>query len=302
MNKLVSVIIPTYSRPTYIIRGIESVLKQSYSPIEIIIVDDNGEGTIQQLETEKILNGYINSCKVKYIKHQTNKNGSAARNTGFKNCNGDYITFLDDDDEMSVDKIRLQIEAIESSSNKKVGASYCGCIITQKGKIVTKTPATKSGNFGKAMLLGKWRMGSGSNILLKREAVERIGGFDESFRRHQDTEFAIRFFRYYDIEAVNKYLLIKHNDSKPLRPRSREYIKIEQHFLDRFANDIHAMPPEEEKQVYYNSYMRLAIGAINEPDFSFAWKMIRKAAKYHNVTFVDILRLLNNFLFHPQRR
>ena len=67
MNKLVSVIIPTYSRPEYITRAIESVLKQSYGPIEIIVVDDNGRNTENQLATEAILSSFIKSKKIPVI-------------------------------------------------------------------------------------------------------------------------------------------------------------------------------------------------------------------------------------------
>ena len=98
MSKLVSVIIPTYSRPDFISRAIESVLNQTYKPIEIIVVDDNGRGTNNQILTEQVLTNFIRSNQIKYIVHEKNKNGSAARNTGAASSHGEYITFLDDDD------------------------------------------------------------------------------------------------------------------------------------------------------------------------------------------------------------
>lgn len=72
-NKLVSVIIPSYSRPNNICRAIDSVLNQTYQPIEIIVVDDNGIGTDFQRQTEHVLSKYIRTNKIIYIKHDTNK-------------------------------------------------------------------------------------------------------------------------------------------------------------------------------------------------------------------------------------
>ena len=125
MQGLVSVIIPTYSRSTFITRAIDSVLGQTYHPIEIIVVDDNGKGTPQQIETQKILQTYIDDNKIRYITHERNKNGSAARNTGIEASRGEYVTFLDDDDEYLSEKVAREVEAIEESG-EEVGGSYCG--------------------------------------------------------------------------------------------------------------------------------------------------------------------------------
>lgn len=112
MYPLVSVIIPTYNRPTYLRRCLESVLNQTYKNIEIFVVDDNNPETEARIETEKIMNEYVNGKNVTYLKHNFNKNGSAARNTGWKHSSGKYITFLDDDDEIDESKIQKQVECL----------------------------------------------------------------------------------------------------------------------------------------------------------------------------------------------
>ena len=82
--KRVSVIIPTYKRSKYLIRAINSILNQTYKNVEIIVVDDNGKNTPDQIETEKELQKYINNKHIIYSVHEKNKNGAAARNTGVK--------------------------------------------------------------------------------------------------------------------------------------------------------------------------------------------------------------------------
>ena len=116
MYPLVSVIIPTYNRPTYLRRCLESVLNQTYKNIEIFVVDDNNPETEARIETEKIMNEYVNGKNVTYLKHNFNKNGSAARNTGWKHSSGKYITFLDDDYE--IDEKQKSVALTESGIQK----------------------------------------------------------------------------------------------------------------------------------------------------------------------------------------
>ena len=92
---MISTIIPHYNNQTTIARAISSVLKQTYQNFEIIIVDDF---SIDINLLENILSSF-NTDKIILIKHSKNKNGSVARNTGVSNAKGEYIAFLDADDE-----------------------------------------------------------------------------------------------------------------------------------------------------------------------------------------------------------
>lgn len=301
-QSLVSVIIPTYSRPDNICRAIDSVLAQTYKNIEIIVVDDNGEDSPHQLETQKVLDDYIKQGKIIYLKHDVNKNGSAARNTGYHYSKGLYLTFLDDDDEIHPLKIEKQVDSLENSGGK-YGMSYVGCKIIRNDKVERTIEAKKSGNLMKDMLLGEWGVGSGSNLLIRREAVDKVGGYDESFMRHQDVEFTLRLFRYYEIVGVNEVLLTKHNDTKPRRPGAQAYYNnVEKHFLQKFRSDISGLPKEISNKIYYKSYLSIAIKAVNEPNLPFAIKMLKKASSYKMICLYDILRIIKNLLIHSQRR
>ena len=88
---LVSVVIPTYSRPTFLKRCIESVLNQTYKNIEIFVVDDNNPDTDARRQTEEVMQQYANNPVVRYLQHEKNRNGSAARNTGWRCASGKYI-------------------------------------------------------------------------------------------------------------------------------------------------------------------------------------------------------------------
>ena len=127
-NKIVSIVIPTYSRADNLCRAIDSALAQTYKPVEIIVVDDNGENTTCQLETEKKLDKYIVRGEITYLKHVHNKNGSAARNTGFRASHGQYINFLDDDDVLLPNKIEEQLSILKTK-DPIYGACYCNTYI-----------------------------------------------------------------------------------------------------------------------------------------------------------------------------
>ena len=104
-EKKVSVIIPTYKRAELLSKCIKSILEQTYSNVEVIVVDDNDPKTNWRKNTESILDDFKEDSRVIYIKHEKNKNGSAARNTGFKVSTGEYICYLDDDDIFLKNKI-----------------------------------------------------------------------------------------------------------------------------------------------------------------------------------------------------
>lgn len=201
-NPLVSVIIPTYKRSECICNTIDSVLNQTYSNIEIIVVDDNGKGTLEQQETERLLSEYIKNNKIIYVVHEVNKNGSAARNTGFRNSKGKYINFLDDDDVFYPRKIEIQVDILKKTE-VRYGAVYCNSRIKRiqnltKKEVVYDTNFLKEGDLCREYLLDKIRFNT-STILFKRNVIEELNGFDESFVRHQDYELMVRFFMNNDI-------------------------------------------------------------------------------------------------------
>ena len=113
-NYKVSAIITTHNRLELLIKAINSVLNQTYENIELIIVDDNStDGTrtyIQKLLLENKDISYI------YISPDDSKGGNYARNLGINAASGEYIAFLDDDDEWLVDKIQKQINFLKDKS------------------------------------------------------------------------------------------------------------------------------------------------------------------------------------------
>jgi glycosyltransferase involved in cell wall biosynthesis len=113
---LVSVVIPTYYRNEHLKRALESVIAQTYEPVEIIVVDDSGEGN-----ASRVVDEYPN---IEFLTHEQNQGAQAARTNGIERAEGKYVNLLDDDDRMKEDKLKKQVELIESDS--EVGVVYCG--------------------------------------------------------------------------------------------------------------------------------------------------------------------------------
>src|SRR5262249_17369439 len=113
---LVSVVIPCYNGAGYVARAIQSALAQTYSCVEILVVDDGSTDS-----TSAVAGGFGSSVTV--IRHAKNAGLSAARNTGIKNAKGDYVAFLDSDDWWDEDKIRQQMALLAAHHDLDVGFS-----------------------------------------------------------------------------------------------------------------------------------------------------------------------------------
>lgn len=134
---LVSVVIPTYKRSSTLRRAIDSVLYQTYPNIEIIVVDDNGKASEDANATQNLLYDYISSNKIRYIQRDCNGGGAKSRNTGIMEAKGEYVAFLDDDDEYYPSKIELQYNLFVSKMRNNVGLIYCYVNgVNKEGKLI----------------------------------------------------------------------------------------------------------------------------------------------------------------------
>lgn len=230
---LVSVIIPTYNRKDFLKIAVKSALKQTYENLEIIVVNDNPD-----VSHEKVMNT-LDDRRITYIEHEQNRGGAAARNTGIKNSQGGYIAFLDDDDIWLPEKIEKQVKCIESQNGDYVGA-YCGYFGIYQFLGFDKIKRIFAKNMDADEIIidiftQDFHPGGTSSLIIKRKYIENIGGFDESFERHQDYEFLIRLLKHGGIIPVKEPLLIKYYTSPP-KAEKVENAKIR--FFSKFKEDI----------------------------------------------------------------
>ena len=236
----VSVIIPTYNRAHLIGRAIQSVLNQTYQDFELFVVDDGSTDN-----TEEVIKSFRDE-RIRYIRHEKNKGGSAARNTGIKAARGKYIAFQDSDDEWLKDKLEKQVKAMRNLDPGVWGGMYCGFYAIINKRIVV-IRATKKGNLKKELLSKKLNIGASSTLLFSREAIEEIGFFDENFERHQDWEYLIRFFRRYKLFAIEQPLV---NVYYGQEPAVEKMVTVKEKYLSKFKGDIYEFGDRKAKEIF----------------------------------------------------
>lgn len=243
----VSVIIPTYKSEKSLIRAIDSVLGQTYDNFEVIVVDDNDPKSSYRQKTIVLMSKYENNEKVKYILHPENRNGAAARNTAFKNSTGHYITFLDDDDYYYKDKLKVQVEYMESHQEK----GGCYCWVDFRGKIIK---GTYDGDLTK-LLLSLTFSPTTPALMVRRECYIDLNGFDESYRRHQDFEFLLRFFKKYSIGHVPSLQVKIDNNGVNNTPKGQKLIDLKTNFFNQFSQTIESYK-ENDPKIYKLIYLK----------------------------------------------
>lgn len=297
MNRpLVSVIIPTYKRPDTLDRAINSVLSQTYPNIEIIVVDDNNPGSEGRALTESKMSHYRGNSKVLYVKHEKNKNGSAARNTGARVSRGDFVAFLDDDDQFLPKKIESQVSKLLSLSGDW-GFCYSK-YYTQKnnGKLVP-VQEHREGDLYILALKQELCVNAGSNLLIRKSAFNSINGFDETFKRNQDHEFLVRLLKKYKIAYVDTPGLIYSVGTTNV---SVNYIETISYYNKVFKNELEQMSKLDQMD-YKNNIDYLIILDLISPNKKYFEAIRRLFGKDVN-TINIVSRLLKNTMLAFKRK
>ncbi|WP_203293118.1 glycosyltransferase family 2 protein [Luteirhabdus pelagi] len=204
MNKeaLVSVIIPTFNRPDYLEEAIESVEKQTYSSIEIIVVDDGSEKPYAKAICEKFKNCHY------YFKE--NGGLSSARNFGVNLARGNYIAFLDDDDRWKEDKLEIQVSVLQAAP--KVDCVHSAAVVIDEtgnntGEIIgaSRNKAHKRSGYVFWNALGVWVVKS-PTPLIRKEVFDAGLKFDETIKVGEDIDFYQRLFFRHEIHYIQEPL------------------------------------------------------------------------------------------------
>lgn len=188
---LVSVIIPTYNPDKYIFRSLESALQQTYSPVEIIVVDD---GSI--IDCKAILGEYISTRKIIYLKKE-NGGPSIARNYGIFSAKGEVICFLDDDDYWYPTKLQAQLDALIERN--------CSLVLCDSHEMnfITNTKSLHHVGLPENKIDAIRKIYSGevtgfTSGILVRKAVLAAVLFDEELKRREDHFFLMQCIKNFD--------------------------------------------------------------------------------------------------------
>lgn len=201
---VVTAVVTTYKRSEKIVgRALESVVKQTYSSLEIILVNDCPEDKELSEKLKNLCESF--DRKVVYLPMKKNSGANAARNYGAKNAHGIYIGFLDDDDTWTREKIALQVQEM---NDKSVGIVYGNTWINSEKyhsiKIHYKERRPEGDLYAK--LFKSNIIGSTSFPLIRKKAFDEEGGFNESVPALQDMELWLRIAKNYKVKYIHEPL------------------------------------------------------------------------------------------------
>lgn len=269
-SPLVTTVIPAYNCEKYVGKAIDSILAQTYRPVEIIVVDDGSTDG-----THDVLSGF--GAKVRVLERE-NGGPSAARNAGIAAASGGLIAFLDADDLWKPNKLSLQVPLFE---DKEVGLVYSNFdYINEKGNLIrTRLGRWHRGNIFRAIM--KYGIVWTGTVVARKSVLHQTGGFDESMPVCEDWDMWLRISASckvdYDIRTLASYRMRKDSLLGGV-----EFIKWMFHTLKKnsaLSAKQAGMSGREYGRILAHYYYRLGNGKlpdlIDKRNREYLWRAIR---------------------------
>lgn len=236
----VSVVIPSFNRAHCIEACVRSVLAQTFRDLEVIVVDDaSKDDTAQRLAA-------IEDPRVRYLRHETNRGGAAARNTGIQASLAEYVAFLDSDDQWAPEKLERQLRHLEAKGSE-YGFSYTWLIGRDpEGREIWRTSKSIDG-LAVVELLVENCIGTFSSVLARRSALLAVGGLDERMRSCQDWDLFVRLNAVTRVCCLEEYLvyyLQNRGDKHRISANAASIVLGHRRMLQKLEARFAGIPPE----------------------------------------------------------
>lgn len=194
----ISIVIPTYNAEKTIASTLQSVINQTFSDVEIIIINDGStDNTLQTIET-------CQDPRIRVLSYN-NAGVAMARNRGISHATGEYIAFIDADDRWTTDKLELQLQALQEHPEAGVAYSWTIDFIDgEEDRQLPGKPVYFSGNVYPQLLISNFLL-HGSNPLVSRQAIDSVGEFDPNCTPSEDWDYYIRLAAQWPFIVVPKH-------------------------------------------------------------------------------------------------
>ena len=296
-NPKVSVIITTHNRANLLPRAVCSVLTQTFTDYEIIIVDDASTDCTQEVIDR------FDDPRIRSIRHEINRRQSASINTGIAHAKGEYIAFLDDDDEFTPTSLTDRLAVIESAPSQVALVYGWGDKFNDAtGKRTQGRRLALKGVEAFEYALTGINIGSTSTLLVRTSAAKDIGGFDEHLRAGNDSFFICSIGQKYEITFLPKVIMIYHIEHGSHRMTDideEQRISIDTHFdlhINKFSCELEKRPKTHASLLRLRSVYAMEYGRVSESISSCI-----KALKLHPLNIGNLhhlLRLIKVFIFY----
>ena len=241
----VSVIIATYKRTDVVVRAVESALHQTCDT-NVIVIDDNGKDTPEQLKTAEVLRPY--NDRITYLVNETNLGPSGTRNHGIQHASGEFITFLDDDDEIKPEKLERQMNCL-NEKGEEYSICYCDYTKLLENGSTYLNGETIEGDVYPYMLGRMVFVGSGSNILVRTKVLLEAGLFNEKLRRYEDFELMCRLLKNHKLAYLPENLFTIHYEVRAIIPPFSEIQKYDHDYYEIVSDEIETLPEKQKKLI-----------------------------------------------------
>ncbi len=274
MPPTVSVVIPTRNRAAYILQALESVFAQTYRDYEVVVVDDGSED-----ETAELLQPLVKAGKLRYIA-QAAAGASAARNRGVEEARGAYIAFLDSDDLFKPGKLEKQVALFKRQP--ELGFVHCWFSkFDDSGRDLGLRDTSRfDGQIYPAMLQEWDVLMAMPCMLMRKEALQKAGGFDPAMRWGEDLDLWRRIARRHPVGLVREALVGVRVHASNVSGQRREAVSHFERYLEKAFADDPGLGATFRRQAYarlYTSFARNLLGEGHTGDMRLARQLCGQA-------------------------
>ncbi|MFC6283196.1 MULTISPECIES: glycosyltransferase family 2 protein [Polaromonas] len=272
----ISVIVPTYNRANFIGDAIASVLSQSFSDFEVIVVDD---GSTDQ--TGAIVAGF-DDPRVIYV-HQSNRGRSSARNHALSLARGRYLAFLDSDDMYMPGKLMLQVDYMDAHPDVGMIYTSAHCVDYSGNPLNENYIASVSGRIYKSIAFFRPVTITLPTVMARRELFEKVGGFDEKMHRFEDTDMWRRISKVTRIDALPVFTcrLRTHAENSLIAQDPVQLVAALEYYVDKIMVEDTSVSMLTRKRGIGHLYDYYGRAFLTVPEWKDAgWRLIKTAYQY----------------------
>lgn len=268
-NPLVSIVIPTYNRAHLLSRTVKTVLNQTYSHFELIIVDDCSND-----DTETVVKAFHDD-RIRYIRHEKNQGAATTRNDGIVAAKGEYIAFQDSDDEWLPTKLEKQVNAFNSAP-RDLGVVYTSFWLIDDSK-KTLVPYSQmkqtEGKIRDALL--ETNFVSTPTAVVRKACFEKAGMF-ANIPRFQDWELWLRISKYYSFKHIREPLVKSYRQPDSISRNADVLISARKYILSKYYDAL-----SEKPKLLSKHYLDIGIFLCSKGDIKEGRKYFFKAVSVH---------------------
>jgi glycosyltransferase involved in cell wall biosynthesis len=232
-----TVIIPTFNRPAMLRQAVDSVLGQTFTDFELIVVDDDSRGSAWAALED------VQDHRLSYVLNDRGRGGAGTRNAGIFRASGEWVAFLDDDDVWLPEKLAAQHREIVGSGDELALVYTCYAVYDfDKEKVVSVRRGRKQGSIGRDLLYTN-HVGGLFSVVIRTDVLHEVGGLDERFPALQDADLYVRVAERGKVSYVDETLVwVRKDHSDRITRNARSKLQGSVLFWNKYRSRISQDP------------------------------------------------------------